>query len=369
MKRTFRAGGGILAVFLATTAVLPADDTAKLEEVASFGKNQPIGMAVSSDPNRVFVSFPHREPFLYALTEIVGGERQPYPDAEWNKREIAQPESHFVNVQDLFVDRKNHLWVLDSAPGAAASIFGKESGREGGYFKLVRIDVASNSVKMVYDFPDLPKDKSGLNDVCVDLGHGLAYLSDPGLKAIVVLDLESGKSRIALQGHPSTLADPGFKLNLDGKDVVDGEGRPFSSNVNGIALTKDEKHFYFRAINQTKLYRIETRYLADAALSAEALGKHVETVAQTGVCHGMVADARGYVYVPASADKAIKYVTPDGKVHTLVTNDRLIWPDSMGIGSNGYLYLTCAQINRGARYNNGEDRVEYPYRAYRVKLP
>jgi len=368
MKRSFGGWGGILAIFLSATAVLPAE-TAKLEEVASFGRNQPIGMAVASDPNRVFVSFPHRDPFLYALTEIVGGERRPYPDEEWNKRVLEKPESHFVNVQDLFVDGKNHLWVLDSAPGAAASIFGKDSGREGGYFKLVRIDVASNSVKRVYDFPDLPKNKSGLNDVCVDLGHGLAYLSDPGLKAIVVLDLQSGKSRIALQEHPATLATPGFKLHLDGKDIVDGEGRPFSSNVNGIALTKDEKHFYFRAINQTKLYRIETRYLADATLSAGDLGKHVETVAETGICHGMVADARGYVYLTDSADKAIKYVTPDGKVQTLVTHDRLIWPDSMGIGSDGYLYLTCAQINRAARYNDGEDRVEYPYRAYRVKLP
>jgi sugar lactone lactonase YvrE len=348
MKRSFCGCVGILAIFLAATGALSAE-TAKLEEVASFGRNQPIGMAVSSDPNRVFVSFPHRDPFLYALTEIVGGERRPFPDE--------------------VVDGKNHLWVLDSAPGAAASIFGKDSGREGGYFKLVRIEVASNSVKRVYDFPDLPKDKSGLNDVCVDLSHGLAYLSDPGLKAIVVLDIESGKSRIALQEHPAILATPGFKLHLDGKDVVDGEGRPFSSNVNGIALTKDEKHFYFRAINQTRLYRIETRYLADAALSVEDLGKHVETVAETGVCHGMVADARGYVYLTDSADQSIKYVTPDGKIHTLVTDDRLIWPDSMGIGSDGYLYLTCAQINRAARYNSGEDKVEYPYRAYRVKLP
>ncbi|MCW1884307.1 major royal jelly family protein [Luteolibacter flavescens] len=368
MKRTLNGGRGILAVLMAATAISRAEP-AKLEEVASFGKNQPIGMAVASEPNRVFVSFPYKEPFLYGLTEIVGGERKPFPDDEWNRRVTEKPDTHFVNVQDLFVDKANHLWVLDSAPGAAASIFGKEGGREGGYFKLVRIDLAKNEVAKVYDFPDLPKDKSAINDVCVDLGHGLAYLSDPGLKAIVVLDLESGKSRIALKEHPSTLADPDFKLHLDGKDVVDGDGKPFSSNVNGIALTKDEKYFYYRAINQTKLYRIPTQHLADASLSDVELGKHVEMVAETGVCHGMVADAKGNVFVTASADKAIKYVTPEGKVHTLVTDDRLIWPDSMGVGSDGYLYLTCAQINRAPKYHGGEDKVEYPFRAFRVKLP
>ncbi|WP_367874733.1 L-dopachrome tautomerase-related protein [Luteolibacter sp. Populi] len=357
----FRA---FLALLLAT-----ASQAADLEEVASFGKNQPIGMAVASLPNRVFVSFPHREPFLHALTEIVGDRRKPFPDEEWNRYDTTKPERHFVNVQDLFVDKSDDLWVLDSAPGAAASIFGKESGAKGGYFKLVRIDLAKSAVAKVYDFPDLPKDKSALNDVCVDLGHGLAYLSDPGLKAIVVLDLESGKTRIALQEHPSTLATPGFKLHLDGKDVVDGEGKAFSSNVNGIALTKDEKYFYYRAINQTKLYRIETKYLADAGLPAEELGKKVEAVAETGVCHGMVADAKGNVFLTDSASKAIKYVTPQGKVETLVTDDRLIWPDSLGVGSDGYLYLTCAQIHRRPGYNGGEDKVSYPYRAFRVKLP
>ncbi len=359
---------GTLAALLASVMVgfAPA---AELEEVAAFGKNQPIGMAVASRPNRVFVSFPHREPFLYALTEIVNGERKPYPDAEWNRYDTTKPESHFVNVQDLFVDNADQLWVLDSAPGAAASIFGKESGAKGGYFKLVRIDVAKNAVVKTYDFPDLPKDKSALNDVCVDLGHQLAYLSDPGLKAIVVLDLGTGKSRVVLQDHPSTLAAPGFKLHIDGKDVVDGGGGAFSSNVNGIALTKDEKYFYYRAINQTKLYRIETRYLADAALTNEELGKKVETVAETGVCHGMVADAKGNVYITDSVSKAMKYVTPEGTVETLVQDERLIWPDSLGIGSDGYLYLTCAQINRRANYNGGVDKTEYPYRAYRVKLP
>jgi len=362
MFRSARAG--ILAM-----AVVGLARSAELEEVASFGKNQPIGMAVASRPNRVFVSFPHKEPFMYALTEIVDRERKPFPDEEWNRYDLGKPESHFVNVQDLFVDGEDDLWVLDSAPGAAASIFGKDSGAKGGYFKLVRIDLAKNEVVKTYEFPDLPKEKSALNDVCVDLTHGLAYLSDPGLKAIVILNLETGRSRVALQEHPSMLAMPGFKLHLDGKDVADGEGKPFVSNVNGIALTKDDRYFYYRAINQTKLYRIETWLLADEKLAPETLAGKVERVAETGVCHGMVADAKGNVYLTDSANKAMKYVTPEGKVETLVKDERLIWPDSLGVGSDGYLYLTCAQINRRPGYNGGEDKVEYPYRAFRVKLP
>lgn len=343
----------IAALLCFMPLALPA---AELIEVASFGKNQPIGMAVASHPQRVFVSFPHRDPFLYALTEIVNGERVPFPNKTWNTHDPEKEQECFVNVQDLFVDAADDLWVLDSAPGE-------------GKFKLVQIDLGKNEVARVYDFADLPKAGSALNDMCIDLEHKLAYLSDPGLKAIVVLDLESGKSRIALRNDPATQAAPGFVLHLDGKDVVDGGGKPFVSNVNGIALTKDNRYFYFRAINQTKLYRIETRLLSDASLGDPELSAKVETVAETGVCHGMVADAKGNVFLTDSADKEIRYVTPAGEVKTLVKDERLIWPDSMGIGSDGFLYLTAAQMNRQPRYNGGEDKVEYPYRAYKVELP
>ena len=359
-----------LKALILCSAMIPslrAEEDAKLIEVASFGKNQPIGMAAASNPQRVFVSFPHKEPFLYALTEIVKGERVPFPDAAWNKYDPANEQACFVNVQDLFVDRLDDLWVLDSAPSGSASIFGGAAGE--GKFKLVRIDLEGNKVERVYDFADLPKTGSALNDVCVDHTHKLAYLSDPGLKAIVVMDLESGRSRVVLREDPATLAAPGFVLHLDGKDVVGGNGKPFVSNVNGVALTKDDRYFYFRAINQTKLYRIETKHLAYATLTEKDLSAKVETVADTGVCHGMVADEKGNVYLTDSVRKEIRYVTPAGEVKTLVKDDRLIWPDSLGIGSDGFLYLTAAQMHRLPNYNDGENRVEYPFRAYKVALP
>ncbi|RZM03790.1 MAG: gluconolactonase, partial [Pedobacter sp.] len=293
-----------------------------------------------------------------------------YPNLEWNKFVPEQSANHFVNVQDLFTDDKNSLWVLDSKAADNASVFGSEqSGSKEGKFKLLRIDLASNQVIRTYAFEDLPKDKSALNDVVVDTKRQLAYLSDPGLHALVILDLKTGKSRIVLKDDVSTIAKPGFKLRLDGKDVVDSLGKPFVSNVNGIALTKDAKYFYYRAINQTKLYRIETKYLADQRLSAVDLASKVEMVAETGICHGMIADANGNIYLTNSPDRTIQYVSQDGKLHTLIQDDRLIWPDSLGIGTDGYLYLSASQMNRLPKYNKGEDKVDYPYRIYKVKLP
>jgi sugar lactone lactonase YvrE len=349
----------IIAMIMVSIYPVMSQPAEKLIEVANFGRNQPIGVAVAPATNRLFVSFPHREPFLYALTEIVNGKRKPFPNQEWNKFTPGQDATHFVNVQDLFADNKNCLWVLDSKP----------MGNADSKFKLVKIDLTDNHVMHVYTFNDIDKSKSALNDMCIDNDKQLAYLSDPGQHALVVLNLKTGKSRVVLKDDRSTIVQPGLKLHLDDKDVVDDQGNPFVSNVNGIALTADNKYFYFRAINQTKLYRIETVYLADASLTDKEISAKVELVAETGICHGMIADKRGNVYLSDSPDHAIQYVTPDRKVHFLVKDERLSWPDSFGIGNDGYLYLSSSQMNRLPKFNNGQDKVEYPFRIYRIKLP
>src|SRR5690606_11548758 len=142
---------------------------------------------------------------------------------------------------------------------------------------------------------------------------------------------------VVLQNEPAMLAMPNLVLYIEAKNVVDGNNRPFVSNVNGIALTRDNQYLYFRAINQQYLYRIKTQYLTDLSLAAQVLSKKVEKVAKTGICHGMIADEKGNIYLSVSTEKAIKYLSPDGKLHMLSQNDQYIWPDSFGIGGDGYL--------------------------------
>jgi sugar lactone lactonase YvrE len=337
-----------------------------LEEVAQVGRYQPIGLGVSHK-GRIFMTFPKKKndknySYNYGLVELVKGQRIPYPNALWNQWDSTQAATRFVNVQAAVVDADDNLWVLDpSNPDDQAPVIAG--------IKLLKINLTTNKVERTYRFEDLPRERTALNDVRIDTQRQLAYLSDPMLAALVVLDLRTGKSRIVLQGDKSTAAEPGFVLRLDGKEVKDKTGKPFSSNVNGIALTHDFKYFYFRAINQTKLYRIETQYLADPALMPAALASHVETVGETGVSHGMLADAAGNVYLSDSPNYAIRRVTPGGRFETLVHDPRLSWPDTFALGPDGYLYLTATQINRAPKWNGGESKVDYPFRLYRLKLP
>jgi hypothetical protein len=51
----------------------------------------------------------------------------------------------------------------------------------------------------------------------------------------------------------------------------------------------------------------------------------------------------------------------------LVKDERLIWPDSYSI-ADGYLYISCSQINNQPDYNNGENKRTSPYTVYRLRL-
>lgn len=339
----------------------------QLEVAVDLGPYRPIGVSVTSS-NRLFVSFPKQtKNFQYALTEIIDGKPVPYPDSEWNKKGIKN--SHFVNVQDIFVDAEDNLWVLDSKPSSAGSIFGNDEKPNQGQFKLLKIDTKKDQIERIYSFDDLDKTKSGLNDMRIDGKKNLAYLSDPGQAAIIILDLKTGKSRKALVRSRFTLADPEVILSYDGNDMRDDNGKPFSSNVNGIALSHDFKYLYFKPINQTHLYRIATEFLADSTLTQQELEEKVEDKGKVGITHGLLADINGNIYLTSSTDYSIKYLSPDGKLNTLVRDPRILWPDSMGIGEDGYLYFSCAQLFKDPQWNKGTDRVQLPYYVFKVKLP
>lgn len=339
-----------------------------LEAVADFGPSMAIGLSLNSD-NRLFVSFPNYDgDDKYALAEVIHGKLSPYPDKSWNMKGTAGA-AHFLRIQDLFVDELDNLWVLDSKPAPGGDIFksGKQYQRSG-TFSLIKINTGTNKVERTYKFPDLNKSISALNDVRVDTKRNMAYLSDPGQAAIVVLDLKTGKSRSVLAKSNFTLADD-VVLEYSGKEMRDKNDHPFRSNINGIALTHDGKYLYFKPINKEDLFRIETRFLRDASLSEIDLQAKVEDVGKVGITHGLIADKMGNIYLSTSESYSISYLTPDGHLKTLIQDENLLWPDSMGIGSDGYLYISCSQLQLLPNWNGGEDRTHYPYKAYRVHLP
>jgi sugar lactone lactonase YvrE len=306
----------------------------QLVEVATSDR-QWTGIAVSKT-GRVFVNFPR---WSLEVPTSVGelnseGDVEPYPNEELNGWKVGDvPIEKFVCIQSVHVDQKDRLWILDPANPMLQGVL------PGGP-KLLRVDLETNEVVRSYHFFDeIAPDGSYLNDVRIDTSSETAFITESGLGAIVVVDLESGDTRRLLSEHPSTKAE---KIEI----VIGGKPFPAAVHADGIALDQEGGWVYYQALTGKSLYRVPVGALRDTALAEEELGSQVELFAESGVADGLLYGPGG-VYVSALEEGSIKLVTDDRKIHTLVEDPRIIWPDSFALGADGSVWFTTAQIHLG----------------------
>lgn len=329
-------------------------------------QDQVTGITISSQ-GRIFVNFPRWDKApRYSVAEVLAdGSYRPFPDAAWNSwgtAEADHPEAHFICIQSVVVDDKDFLWAVDAAsPGFKGVINGGA--------KLVRFNLADGSTDRVIAFnKDMAPAKSYLNDLRVDTAKGFAYVTDSGLGAIIVIDLNHGTMRRVLAADPSTKAEPGFVPVIDGHQLRDAKGTVPQINADGIALDSSTGYLYYHALTGTTLYRIHTRYLNDFSVPETELAARIEKVAETGAVDGMESDGKGNLYFTALEDNAIKKWQPTGKIVTVVSDPAVHWPDSIALSPDEYLYFTDSQINLSPRFNKGKDRHSGPYGFFKIWL-
>jgi len=332
---------------------------AELQEVASFPHQQVTGVAVSKY-GRVFVNFPNwSDNHTVSVAEVIDGQAKPFPNDDWNKPGAA--ESHFVCVQSVYVDAEDNLWIIDPAAPKMQEIV------KGGP-KLLKVDLRTNQVVQNIPFgEDVAPKKSYLNDVRVDTKAALAFVTESGLGAILVVDLKSGKARRLLADHKSTKAEPETKLIIDGRELLDQKKSPPQINADGIALDSKNDYLYFHALTGHTLYRIKTEYLKDANVSKRDLESKVEAVTHTPAPDGMLEAPDGSVYLTDIEDNAIVRFDPStNKIDRVIADKRLSWPDTMSWGPGGTIYVTASQIQNMPRFNNGKDAHIDPYKLFKV---
>jgi len=83
---------------------------------------------------------------------------------------------------------------------------------------------------------------------------------------------------------------------------------------------------------------------------------------------GLESDAAGNLYLTDYEHNAIKKRSAAGAMSTVVQDPRLIWPDTLSVAANGYLYVTANQLNRQASFHEGNDLRKQPYALFRVKI-
>jgi len=322
-----------------------------------------VGVAVSK-AGRMFTCYPlWNQPHKYDVVEIKSlTENKPYPNAwanSWNNGEDGLIK--WVCVQSVYVDDEDKLWVLDPASPYMNGVYQHS-------YKLVKFNLETNQPEKIYRFNYVADKNSYLNDVRVDTKLNYAYITNSSEGGILVIDLESGKIRQVLQGNPSVISDPGYKFTIDGKQLKQN-GAPAKFNSDGIALTPDGTYLYYKPATDNRLYRIKTKYLRDEKLSSAVLASKVEYLGKFSASDGMIFDKQGNLYLSDAENYRIVKITPDLKMHVLISSPLLIWPDSFSI-EDGYLYVSCSQLQKQPKYNTASPTwpPATPFTIYRLKL-
>ena len=87
-----------------------------------------------------------------------------------------------------------------------------------------------------------------------------------------------------------------------------------------------------------------------------------------GASDGLETDDQGRLYITSGEHNAILRRDPDGTLETLVHDPRLLWPDTMSVATDGYLYVTANQLYRQSKYQGGHDVRRYPYTLFRTPI-
>jgi sugar lactone lactonase YvrE len=344
----------------------------EIEAVFQFHDAMPTGVTVAND-GRIFINFPRwGDDVPFTVGVIKDGQVVAYPNQEVNKFNPEHPADTLGSVQSVVVDSRNRLWILDTAAP-------KFSTPIDGAAKLVAVDLSTDKIVKTIVFPrSTVLSTTYINDVRFDLREGkegVAYITDSSVSGpggIIVVDLASGNSWRKLTGHPSTSPDPTFIPIVEGERLANREkGKaptPFNVASDGIALSPDGKVLYYCALSSRHLYSVPTSLLLVRTANDEELSKAVVDLGEKGASDGLESDSQGHVYAGDYEHNSIRQRQTDGEWKTIVHDPRVLWPDTMSVASDGYLYFTANQLNRQAGFHEGVDLRQKPYTLFRVKI-
>ena len=210
--------------------------------------------------------------------------------------------------------------------------------------KLVQIDLETDRIVNVIVFNDpVIKPNSYLNDIRIDEQREIGYITDSNEGAIIVVDLDSGKSWRLLDASSSTKSE-NLVLTIDGQQYTDAEGGYPVVHADGIALSPDGLYLYWRPLTGKSLYRVETSLLIYPEFYAGKLEVEVENLGNFPPSDGMIFDKEGNLYMASVEENAIRVY--DGKTSRIVARSKdFKWPDSFSVGSDGAVYVSTSQQN------------------------
>ena len=351
----------VLALALGNSAsaqTLPPLPDPQFEVVAALQQG-PGNIAVTPEGRIIISNHQFYDPEYRVVELHSDGSTTPFPTEAWSQA----PGENGVGmnaVLGLRSDPRGVVWMLDNG---------------GDVPKVVAWNTRNDQLERVIHIPP-PATRPGSfhNDLAVDLVNEALYLADIGGDqgpAIVIVDLKTGQSRRVLEGHESVQPED-LPMIIEGRAVrrqnADGEVVETRVGLNPITIDPTYTWVYFGAMHGDDIWRVRTADLINPSLSAEALGARVERYGDKPLSDGISIDAGNYIYVTDVVNNAIGVTGSSGTYRIYAQDDeRLVWPDGISAGPDGWMYATVNKLHRSAALNGGENLSEPPYYIVRFR--
>ena len=117
------------------------------------------------------------------------------------------------------------------------------------------------------------------------------------------------------------------------------------------------------------MYSIPVDDLIDQSMRDQDLALKIRDYGQiSGASDGLESDSKGRIYLTDYEHNAIHRLYPGEDLETLMVDPRALWPDTLSLANDGYLYFTANQLHRRAIFHQGIDKRVEPYGLLRIKV-
>ena len=354
----------LLLVLITSVIATQAQSTlGKVETYATV--DQAVGnIAFTNDGELVY----SHHPFFSPKIRVVKFDKKtntttPFPNLEWNTPRDTD-DNYLSNVLGIRNDENGVIWMIDMAQ------------RNNVTPKIVGWNTIKNTLERIYYLPESSVPAiSQPNDMVVDTKNGYFIIADEGIgnggngskAAFIIVDMKTGKTRRVLEGTRSTLPENtptvinGKHLAVNGKDLLVGN--------DGITADANFEYIYYGPLNGPKIYRIRTLDLVNENFTDSDLDSKIETYSDKPNNGGMSIDKEGNLYLTALETNSVTVVlAKDRSVKTVVQDKNMVWPDGVSYNHvDGFMYVSAAQVNKGAPFNDGKDQSTKPFYIFRFK--
>ncbi|MHB8268890.1 L-dopachrome tautomerase-related protein [Bradyrhizobium sp.] len=365
MKRVILPVVAVAASMLVTIARAGEEAAVRAEIFARLP--QSVGnIAMTPDNQLIFSHHPFFSPDVRVAKLTSPTTFQPFPNADWNTPKKGT-DQYLDNVLGLRSDENGIVWIIDM--GFRTKITPK----------LVGWNTRTDRLERIYYLPEpATRASSQPQDIVIDQKNRKFYIADEDIgpggdgthAAIIVVDMDSGRTRRVLDGDKSTVPE-NLPITVDGSDLTvpgkDGKPTIIKVGCDGITMDVRAEWVYFAPLTGRSVYRIRVADLNDEKLSSTELSAKVERYSDKPNNGGLSIDYAGNLYLTAVESKSIGVVGADRKYRTFLTEPEMVWPDGITAGPDGYMYVSASQISAAAMFHGGKAENKEPYLIYRFK--